>query len=268
MTSYLHVICDYAPGDLAWAEVYSAFKAKLTEDVPLHMTAVNSFDTVSTGFIVGQLSCATTGLKPDSLTIFANCAPRKDVKEARQDNEGEGLLYASLKNGVHVIAVNSGYSMSFIRDEILELWSTDAEEFGSQFRSRDFFPRIIAQAVKSDFSFLVHKLEPHKVIPEEPKEVIGYKDSFGNMKTTYREGHPVLAELKDGQRIKITIGSIIRAATVAAGSFNVMEGDLAFAPGSSGHDRRFWELFKRGGSAWEEFACPAVGTKIKIDMTY
>jgi len=268
MTSYLHVICDYGTGDLAWAEVYSALKAKMTEDVPLHMTSVHSFDTVSTGFIVGQLSCATSDLKPESLTIFANCAPRKDGKEARQDNEGEGLLYASLRNGVHVIAVNSGYSMSFIRDEILELWSTDAEEFGSQFRSRDFFPRIVAQAVKGDFQFLVNKLDPLKVILEEPQEVIGYIDSFGNLKTTFREGHPLLQNLKDGQRIKVTIGSIIRAATVAAGSFNVMEGDLAFARGSSGHDRRFWELFKRGGSAREEFAHPPVGTKIKIDMTY
>lgn len=268
MTSYLHLVCDYAPGDLAWAEVYSAFKAKLTEDVPLHMTSVHSFDTVSTGFVVGQLSSSGKDLKPENLTIFANCAPRKDLKVARQNNEGEGLLYASLKNGVHVIAVNSGYSMSFVRNEILELWSTDAEEFGSQFRSRDFFPRIIAQAMRGDFTFLKHKLDALEVIPEVPQEVIAYVDSFGNMKTTFRDGHETLSKLEPGQRIRVTIGSVIRAATVATGSFNVMEGDLAFAPGSSGHDKKYWELFKRGGSARDEFAHPAVGTKIAIDMTY
>ncbi|HEY9787738.1 MAG TPA: hypothetical protein V6D17_20285 [Candidatus Obscuribacterales bacterium] len=265
MTSFLHIICDYAPGDMAWAEVFSAMAAKLPADCQIHMTAVHSFDTVSTGFVVGQISCASKELRPDNMLVFANCAPRKDRQDPRRHNEGEGLLYGSLRNGVHLLAVNSGHSLSFVRDEILELWSTNVEEHGSQFRSRDFFPRIIGQALASDFSFLNHKLDAETVIPEQPREVIGYVDSFGNLKTTFRDGDPFLSTLSEGQRVKVTIGSMMRAATVATGSFNVLEGDLAFAPGSSGHDRRFWELFKRGGSAWDEFAHPAVGTKIKIE---
>jgi len=52
--------------------------------------------------------------------------------------------------------------------------------------------------------------------------------------------------------------------TVAAGSFNVHEGDIAFSPGSSGHDRKFWEIFQRGGSAWHTYRKPRPGSVITI----
>lgn len=266
MSYVVHLICDYSPGDLAWAEVYSVFASKLPADTRMHMMAVASFDTVSTGFAVGQLARAGTDLRPENVLIFANCAPRKDRKDPRQNNEGEGLLFGSLKNGVNILAVNSGYSLSFVRQEILELWGTHAEDKGSQFRSRDFFPNVVGLAVSGDYSFLNHKLDAESLIPDEPKEAIGYVDSFGNLKTTFREGDGVVDRLQEGARIKVTIGSMTRAATVATGSFNVMEGDLAFAPGSSGHDRRYWELFKRGGSAWDEFFHPMPGSKIRIDL--
>jgi hypothetical protein len=239
--------------------------AKLPADCRTHITSVGSFETISTGFALAQLSMADKELRPERLVVFANAAPRQDRRAARENNEGEGLLYGKLKNGVEIVAVNSGFSLSFIRDDLTELWSTDAEVHGSQFRSRDFFPRIVASAVHAKYDFKQHKLEPWQVVPDAPEEVIGYIDSFGNLKTTYRNGGKTLSTLKSGDRIKVNIGGIVRAATVATGSFNVMEGDLAFAPGSSGHEKRFWELFKRGGSAWNEFGRPAVGTKIVIE---
>jgi hypothetical protein len=238
--------------------------AKLHDDTHMHITSVHSFDTISTGFAVGQLALTPGDLRPQNVLVFANTAPRKDKKEARSNNEGEGLLFATLKNGVQVLAVNSGYSLSFVRDDIQELWSTKIEESGSQFRSRDYFPVIVSQAIRGDFSFIDHQLPPGEIIPEAPKEVIGYVDSFGNIKTTMRTGDARLATLTPGARLKIAIGQHLSTATVATGSFNVMEGDLAFAPGSSGHDRRFWEIFKRGGSAADEFGHPIAGAQIKI----
>jgi hypothetical protein len=264
MSSFIHLVCDYAAGDMAWAEVMAALKAKLHDDAHLHFTAVNAFDTVSTGFVVAQLALTPTELRPQNLLVFANTAPRKDKKEARTNNEGEGMLFATLKNGVQVLAVNSGYSMAFIRDDIQELWSTNEEETGSQFRSRDYFPLAVSKASRGDFSFINHKLIINEVIPDQPKDVVGYVDSFGNIKTTLRTGDAKLASLTPGLRLKVSVGQHLSAATVATGSFNVLEGDLAFAPGSSGHDRRFWELFKRGGSAADEFGHPVAGTQIKI----
>ena len=95
--AYLHLICDYAPGDMAWAEIFSAFEAQLPKGAKTHMSSVGSFDTVATGFILAQLALSPTNLRPDDLIVFANCAPRKDVKEPRPNNEGEGLLFANTK---------------------------------------------------------------------------------------------------------------------------------------------------------------------------
>ncbi len=264
MSSFIQLVCDYAPGDMAWAEVMAALVAKLHDDTHMHITSVHAFDTISTGFVVAQLALTPTDLRPQNLLVFANTAPRKDKKEARSNNEGEGLLFATLKNGVQVLAVNSGYSMSFIREEIQELWSTKHEETGSQFRSRDYFPVVVSQAIRGDFVFIDHKLRAGEIIPEAPQEAVGYVDSFGNIKTTFRAGDAKLANLTPGSRLKISVGQHLSTATVATGSFNIMEGDLAFAPGSSGHDRRFWELFKRGGSAADEFGHPTAGAQIKI----
>ena len=260
----VHVICDYAPGDLAWAEVISAVNAVLPEEWHTHLTSVGSFETVSTGFVLAQLALSEPPLRPENLIVFANCAPRKDLRDPRANNEGEGLLFGTTRNNVSIIAVNSGYSMSFVRDELTQLWSVKVDHGGSQFRSRDNFPRIVGQAAKNDKAFLWHQLNPAECIPEPPKESIAYVDSFGNLKTTFREGDEALTQLSPGQRIKVTIGALIRTATVASGSFNVMEGDLAFAPGSSGHARRFWEFFQRGGSAHASFAHPPVGSKITL----
>jgi hypothetical protein len=266
MIDFVHLICDYAPGDMAWAEIRSVFTSKLGVNVRLHATAVKSFDTISTGFVLAQLSLAPEELRAKKLLVFANTAPRKDRTVPRHNNEGEGLLYARLKNDVIVLAVNSGYSLSFVRDDIVELWSTNVVEEGSQFRSRDYFPIIVGKVTADDLSCLVHKLTVNENIPPPPTNAIAYIDSFGNIKTTMRTGDKIVSSLISGMRVRVRIGSIVRGATVATGSFNVMEGDLAFSPGSSGHQGRYWELFTRSGSAWEEFGRPAPTSEVTIEQ--
>jgi hypothetical protein len=266
MIDVIHLVCDWGTGDLAWAELLSAFTADLPPTVRFNMTSIKSFDTISTGFAVAQIGLAPRELRPANMLVFANTAPRKDRKDPKINNEGEGLLYATLKNGVHLVAVNSGFSLSFLRDDITELWSTSAKAEGSQFRSRDFFPEIIHAAVRGDFSFRRNKLDPAELVPLPPPHAVAYVDSFGNLKTTIRTGDFIVSNVSSGTRVRVRIGNIIRAATVATGSFNVMEGDLAFAPGSSGYERRYWELFTRGSSAWDEFGHPTVGSKITIEI--
>jgi len=230
------------------------------------MTSVKSFDTISTGFVLAQLALAPHGLRPVKTLIFANTAPRKDKPTPKVANEGEGLLFAKLKNGVPVVAVNSGYSLSFVASEIDELWSTNVKKEGSQFRSRDFFPGIVNLACGEDYSFLVKKLNLSSIKPPPSSPVVAYVDSFGNLKTSIRTGSHPTTNLTPGTRVRITIGAVIRTATVATGSFNVMEGDLAFAPGSSGQENRFWELFTRSGSAWDQFSHPPTGSLIHIEQ--
>jgi hypothetical protein len=245
----------------------AALSAQVPHDARFHLTSVGSFETIAQGFVLAQLGLADTDLRPENMIIFANCAPRKDRRAARANNEGEGLLYGVLRGGVKVVVVNSGYSLSFVREDLDELWSVHVKDDGSQFRSRDYFPEIVGKATGGELSFKQGRLDPLSVIPDIPKEVIGYIDSFGNLKTTIRVGDERAATFNSGERIRAIIGGTVRTATVATGSFNVMEGDLAFAPGSSGHGRRFWEFFQRGGSAWADFGRPPIGSKIVIERT-
>jgi hypothetical protein len=68
----------------------------------------------------------------------------------------------------------------------------------------------------------------------------------------------------------VTIGRETLIAFVSDGSFAVEPGAIAFAPGSSGwkrrdgRERRWPELFLRGGSAAEKFGRPKSGDFIEF----
>jgi hypothetical protein len=264
MQKLVHLIADYAPGDLAFSEIISALTRHLPEGFHWHYTSVSSFDTLATGFIVGQLGLQDEERRPRETIIYANCAPRRDLTEARRNNEGERFSYGVLTNDVPVLVVNAGYSLSFVRDHLKELWTVHVDRGGSQFRSRDNFPAIVGQLAHKDFSFKAEKANPKDCIPEYPKGVIAYIDSFGNFKTTYRQGDPEVSSLEPGKAVSLTINGHTRQAYVATGSFNVKEGEIAFAPGSSGHQARFWEVFRRGASAAREFGYPSIGATVAI----
>jgi hypothetical protein len=226
-------------------------------------TTVPSFDTISTGFCLGQLALAE--LPQDArVIVFSNTAPRRDLKKARAHNEGEGLVFARLTNGAEILAVNSGYSLSFVRENIRALFAVNVDQRGTQFRSRDIYPKVIAALVREENSFMGQELNAAQFIPDIPKGVVGYVDSFHNLKTTFRTDDPEIAQFQDGQRVFIGIKGAFREAHVASGSFNVEEGEWAFAPGSSGFTRRFWEIFLRGGHAGIAFGGVNAGDKIEI----
>jgi hypothetical protein len=263
MSKFVHLVCDYAPGDLAWAEILSALSDSIPSEVRLFQTSVASFDTVALGFIIAQLAGRTRPLDAPKGIYFGNCAPRKDKATARTDNEGEGLVYAKLKNGSELLVVNSGYSLSFVKPQIEVLHGTVAASKGSQFRSRDYFPGVVARCLNGDLTYRTEALNLD-VIPDAPASVVAYIDSFGNLKTSIRSGDASLTTLKEGDRVRVIVGDKVRFAYVTNGSFNVPEGDIAFAPGSSGYDRPYWELFKRGGSSCLEFGNPLCGTRVEI----
>jgi hypothetical protein len=162
------------------------------------------------------------------------------------------------------MAVNSGYSLSFVREDLAELWKITVDTGGSQFRSRDNFPQLVGRAARGQIDFLVEKLSPTDVIPPPPPAAVGYIDSFGNLKTTMRDGAVELKGLEPGQRVMVSINDVEMAVTVASGSFNVQEGDIALSPGSSGHGCKYWEIFQRGGSAWQTYRKPRPGSHISI----
>lgn len=254
------VIADYGTGDPAFAEVTQRLLMGLP-DAQIQVLSVPPFSTLATGFWIAQL-----GLNPGPTQrlIYHNCAPRQDDPHARQNNEGEGLTYALLPNGVKVVGVNAGYTLSFIKNHAQILRVVNVSKGGSQFRSRDVFPTAAAMIAKEDFSLVGDALKLDQ-IPDIPIDRIAWIDGYGNIKTTI-PAHTV--NLAPEAKIVIRIGDVVSDAIYSDGSFKVPEGTLAFAPGSSGwassdgEEFRCMELFLRGGNAWERFGRPRINWQV------
>ncbi len=256
----IHLVADYGHGDLAFAEVAQRLLLHFP-DAQLVLTPVPAFDTVSAGFCVAQLALAPG---PPDRVVFHNVAPRADRADPRPGNQGERLVCARMENGVLAVGVNAGYTFSFVRDEALALHEVRHSAAGSQFRSRDFFPELVARVVAGDESVLGEPL-PADAVAGLPERRVVYVDGYGNLKTSWFE-----APVSSGERVEVTIGGQTALATVSDGTFEVPAGELAFAPGSSGWARRragalrFFELFLRGGSAAARFGGPRAGTSVEV----
>jgi hypothetical protein len=259
----VHVIADYGAGDLAFAEVVQRIKLHLPDAEPV-LTPVPSFATLAVGFCVAQLGMNEA---PPNTLIYHNVAPRRGAEYGQAQNAGERLAFARLLSGVRVIGVNAGYAFSFVRDVAKELrWVAVAAE-GSQFRSRDLFPRAAAAIALGDARALSGDIELAD-IPEIPTGRVAYVDGYGNLKTTFRHKE---RKLNSGMRLRVRIGSITQEAVASDGSFSVGRDQLAYAPGSSGwkdQDGRrvcWMELFLRDGNAWKLFGRPSIGDRIQLD---
>ena len=258
----VHVVADYGRGDLAFAEVAQRIKLYLP-DAELLYTPVPPFATLAAGFCVAQLGLNPA---PPGTLIYHNVAPREDEEEARAENIGERLAFARLPTGVHVVGVNAGHAFSFVRDAAEELRWVSVPAAGSQFRSRDLFPEVIDEIIEGSTGALDEEVWPAD-IPSVPQNRIIYADGYGNLKTTV-EARKV--EIQSGATVRVRVGEVELEATASDGSFEVEEGELAFAPGSSGWtepsgEEILWmELFLRGGSAREAFGDPSIGASVGV----
>lgn len=257
-STVLHIIADYGSGDPSFVEVTQKLKG-LDPTIECIPTSVPAFSTIATGFWTAQY----TAVNPlPTMMVYTNTAPRKDNKEKRTSNEGEGLIYALLKNNIRVVGVNSGYCFSFIKQEINKAYRVVVANKGSQFRSRDFYPEAVIGIMHGDKKWIGESLSL-STIPDVPDHKIAWIDGYGNMKTTVRVSS---ITYKPGQPIVVSIGDMKRTAFYTDGSFSVREGELAFAPGSSGGSDRFMEIFLRGLSAWKEFGKPHIETGFTIQV--
>ncbi|WP_144871550.1 SAM-dependent chlorinase/fluorinase [Hyella patelloides] len=260
----IDLIADYGTGDPAFAEV----RQRLLKELPtarVYCLSVPPFSTLATGFWIAQL-----GLNPGASNrlIYHNCAPRQDDSEARPDNEGEGLTYALLPNDVIVVGVLSGYTLSFIKEEAKQMHIVKVSRGGSQFRSRDVFPQATAAIANGDKNILGEVIKENQ-IPNPPGERVAWIDGYGNIKTTI-PAHTI--SLEPDSKVVVRVGDVVSDAVYSDGSFKVPEGTLAFAPGSSGWQRkdgkkvRWMELFLRGGNAWERFGRPKINRVISYTL--
>lgn len=259
----VYVIADYGDlHDLAFAEVFQRLRAEL---LPLHTSiktfAVPAFDTVATGFALAQT--AINSRLGSSHKFFVNTAPRKDDLTPRVHNSGEGFAYAKLANGVEICAVNSGWSLAFVKDAAVEIREVKCDRAGSQFRSRDIFPASFARIMKGDLHEMGDDISA--AVPDMPENAVCYTDGYGNLKCAIKP--EILADLK-GKTLLVDINGRQHKVKVADGIFGVADGEFVLSKGSSGWTLpngkavEFCEIVKRGGSAAETFGRPFGGAKV------
>jgi hypothetical protein len=281
---YITLICDYGQGDLAFIECYNEFiyqfSGNFTEGISkmfVNTISTQAFNTIQNGFFVGQIANNSKLAKDDTHLVFHNCAPRKDDMNKRENNDEESLAFSELKNGVIVIGVNSGYSFSFIKEDVYLL---NCDTKGSQFRSRDIFPKYIKEIFQhSIFQAKTSEMigefqDPHfrKIssfyktnIPVEkksiPENVILHIDGYGNIKNNIN-----LDKFEDGSFVNIKIKNIIKRCIISKGGiFSVKDGDLVLSYGSSGwNDLKFSEIVLRGDSASDLFDKPNPSDLIEV----
>lgn len=260
---FVHIIADYGPtSDMAFAEVTQALRYELRDKIALiEASSVPAFDTVATGFKLAQL--AINHRIGERQLFYVNTAPRKDDLKARGNNAGEGLAYAKLKNGVQIVAVNSGYSLSFIKEHVSMLRHIHCSAEGSQFRSRDVFPEAFGLIAHGDYSQLGADIQDQ--IPDAPQNVVCYSDGYGNLKTSV---DVALIEEYEGRTLEVTINGITQLVHVGQGIFSVPDGEMVLSAGSSGWPHRDGSRFQavecvlRGGSAASKFDFPKGGSEI------
>ena len=259
---YLDFIADYGAetgrDDLAFSEVNRRLCEEFLNqglDFPLIKNlSVSPFNTVETGFVIAQLAYLSKLGK--NHIIYHNTAPRKDELSARQNNAGEFLAVTELPNGVRIIGVYGGHTFSFLKSPI---YRVNCARDGSQFRSRDVFPPCVAAlAAHAGKPLTGWELlgEPVSDIPNLPDNIIGSIDGYGNIKTNIHI---------PGSVKSVSINGIEHPITVGNGIFEVPDGQLILAPGSSGWDNfQSVEICLRGGSAAKLFNYPKPGDSVLL----
>ncbi|MDP8987848.1 MAG: SAM-dependent chlorinase/fluorinase [Actinomycetota bacterium] len=256
----IHLVADYGHGDVAFAEVRQRL-AQLVPEAEVFVTPVPAFDTVSAGFCAAQLAL-TDG--PADRLVYTNVAPRADQPDPRPGNQGERLVAALPRAGAVVVGVNAQHCFSFLRDEAGDIREVAVPDAGSQFRSRDLFPAVVAALARGDRQCLGGRVSP-ELLPPPPERAVAYVDGYGNLKTTWSQPPEAV-----GGQVQVRVGGCCAVATVTDGTFAVRHGEMSFAPGSSGWRRtdggevRFYELLLRGGSAARRLGNPGAGTPVDV----
>lgn len=256
MSTFVHLIADYGPGDPAFSEVVHRLRYE-ESDITVQQTEVQPLSTVATGFWIAQLGLHNPAF--DELVVYSNTAPRTEETTPGRAAEGGQLCYLELDTGVPVVAVEAGYNLSFVREHVREFRAVETPADAGQFRSRDAFPERVVALANGDRDSLGESLSVER-IPPRPDRTVCHVDGYGNLKTSVRwsEFDP------DGDEIAVELNGVTRRVAVREGASAVEEGSLGLIPGSAGGDDPHVALFLRGGSAAAAFDGPRPGDKFRI----
>lgn len=252
----VYLIADYGKNDPAFGEVNAKLRANGGDSIrPADNIAVPKFSTIATGFWIRQMGIENGY---PGMVIFSNTAPRGSSEAIRWNGDNrQRLIYGKLKNDVPVFAVSAGFTWSFIRDELVELYDLKIPNEGSQFRSRDYYAPAVARFLAGDISILGEELDKRR-IPNVPVDRLAFEDGYGNLKLTTRASE-FTSHLRRANFLDVVVeGRRAVAYNHLAGNESPV-GRLGLVKGSSGSIQdRYLELVVRGSSAAELFGNPPV----------
>jgi hypothetical protein len=240
----VHLVTDYGPGDLAFAQVVQQLALTLPDAVLLS-TRVGPCDTLAAGFCVAELVC---GHGPPGRLVAHNVASRRDG-----DSDVGRFCAGRTHAGAIVVGPNAGWSWSFAVAQLSVLHHVDVPVGHA--------PELLVAAVTHVAAGHPHAVQdavPHGAVPPVPVRVVAYVDCFGNLKTTISQ--PPAAT---GDRVQVRIGHVSATAMVTDRSNPAArEGELLLTPDDG--EPRFLQLSLPGGSAADRFERPAAGSPIAV----
>ncbi|KKW09647.1 MAG: hypothetical protein UY49_C0041G0001, partial [Microgenomates group bacterium GW2011_GWC1_49_7] len=192
----IQLIADYGVGDPAFGEGVQKFTF-LDRHIRVHATSVPPFSTIATGIWIAQFATVNSFT---GLVVYANTAPRKELVGFQEKTDGGRLVYTKLENGAVVIAVNTGFALSFLKPSLRKVHLVNVANTGSQFRSRDFYPDVVLALASGDTRFLDDEIDI-ATIPDPPEDKIGFIDGYGNLKTSCRHASCTVGV---GMKVQIT----------------------------------------------------------------
>ena len=253
----IQLIADYGVGDPAFAEVIQKLTF-LDRHIRVSAISVPPFSTVATGMWISQFASVNAF---SGLIVYSNTAPRSKASDKETKMLGGKLVHTKLDNGTVVIAVHTGYCLSFIKTSIKTLHIVNVANVGSQFRSRDYYPDAVIGIAEGDQKYIGEEIAV-STIPDAPKNLIGFVDGYGNLKTTMRRSQNTIAI---GTNVNITVNGVTKQGVVSDETYKVKDGEVSFAAGSTGGEDRFMEIWVRAGSAWRAFGKPKVETEFVVE---
>ncbi|GIW63307.1 MAG: hypothetical protein KatS3mg091_109 [Patescibacteria group bacterium] len=270
----LIVIADWAEDTLAQQEVKIAIDGFLDTNNLADISFVSSQpSTFHTAFLLLQLTNTVERYgNPQNTVFFINTDFRNHTDTGVRLSHGAKGVIALLTSGTYVIGPNSGYSFSLVKDKVQRLFYYPPLDKGSQFRSRDNYPRIISALLESqEQKFELEEIDVN-YIPEIRGFRVGHIDNYGNIKTTIT-ADDFKGKANLNQQIIIEINGIKQKAVFTDNMFGQEPNKLVIFPGSSGKpDNPFLEIAVRldfektrtDKNAAAIFNYPMPGTEINL----
>ena len=261
----LIVLGDYCSDTLVCQEIRASVEGSLKDPTGVRISFIHSTpSTIHTAFLLNQLVITEERYGVPSETVFfVNTDPRLEKNTEIKEAEGSKGVIMKLASGLYITGPNAGYCFAMIKDKIEILYTYEPLVKGSQFRSRDNYPRVIAHLM----DYLEQDLEMDTIdranVPELRGFYVGHVDNYGNIKTTITK-EDLKGKYELGDLVKPRINGIQKDARYVDNLFGGAVGELVMYPGSSGTpDNPFMEI-----SAWSHFSNGPAGQVVKTGRDY